>query len=86
MKTFFDNKFGLPLIIGISLSLFMLVLWFILFNICIDDVGCLAFLVIPILPGFILGLRDSTSIFISLVFWFLLGSLIGFLVYKIKKN
>ena len=86
MKAFLNNKIGLPLIFGILLSLFMLILWLVLFNTCIDDLGCLAFLVIPILPGFLLKLVGTTSIIISLIFWFLIGSLIGFLVYKFKKK
>lgn len=86
MKSFLNNKIGLPLILGVLLSSFMLILWFILFNNCIDDLGCLAFLVIPILPGFLLKLEGATSIIVSIIFWFLIGSLIGFLVYKIKKR
>ena len=86
MKPFWNKKVGLPLISGVLLSLFMGILWFILLKNCINDLGCLAFLVIPILPGFLLKLEGTTSIVVSLVFWFLVGSLIGFLVYKVKKK
>jgi len=71
---------------GVALSLFMLLFWIISFKTCDDDIGCLVYLAIPLLPSLILKLEGYTSVIISLVFWFLLGSLVGFLVYKLKKK
>ena len=86
METFWNRKVSLPLISGVLLSLFMAMLWLVIFKNCTNDLGCLAFLVIPILPGFLLNLEGITSIIVSLIFWFLLGSLISFLIYKLKKT
>ena len=69
---------------GVGLSLFMLLFWIISFKRCNDDLGCLVYLVIPLLPSLILKLEGYVSVIVSLLFWFLIGSLIGFLVYKIK--
>lgn len=53
---------------------------------CTQNVGCLLYVFIPLLPGILLNLEGASSIITSLIFWFLLGSLIGFLVYKFKKS
>ena len=71
---------------GFALCLFMFLFWVISFKTCNDNIGCLVYLVIPLLPSLILKLEGYTSVVFSLVFWFFLGSLIGFLVYKIKKK
>jgi len=81
-----DKKFYLPLIFGIALNLLMVLYWFFMFRTCNDDLGCLVFLIIPLLPGFMLHLKGSLSIIVSFIVWFLLGSLIGFLVYKLRKK
>ena len=71
---------------GIVLPLLMLIFWIISFKTCNDNIGCIVYLAIPLLPSVLLGLEGATSIIVSLIFWFLLGSLIGFLVYKIKNK
>jgi len=71
---------------GFALCLFMLLFWVISFKTCNDNIGCLVYLAIPLLPSLILKLEGYTSVIVSLIFWFLLGALIGFLVYKIKKK
>ena len=70
---------------GIGLALIMGLVGIISFFKCTDNIGCLFYATIPLLPGIFLNLEGITSIIISLLFWFLLGSLIGFLVYKMKK-
>lgn len=57
-----------------------------LYKFCTDDLLCLGLLIVPLLPGALLNLEGNTSIIVSLISWFLIGSLIGFLVYKIKKK
>ena len=37
------------------------------------------------IPCKIIGIKENCTLF-SVLIWFLLGSLIGFLVYKIKRN
>ena len=70
---------------GLVVSLFMGVLGWITLKKCTHNIGCFLFIAIPLLPGVLLRLQGVTSIIVSLIFWFLLGSLIGFLVYKLKK-
>lgn len=79
------NKIHLIWISGLILALLMALIAYFGFTNCEQDLGCLIFVIIPGYPGLILGLEGFVSIFVSLIFWFLLGSLIGFLVYKIKK-
>ena len=69
---------------GIGLALIMGLIGTISFYKCTDNIGCLFYTIIPLLPGVFLNLEGVTSITVSLIFWFLLGSLIGFIVYKIK--
>ena len=71
---------------GIILSLFMGILGWVTLNKCTDNIGCFLFIAIPLLPGALLRLEGVASVVTSLLFWFLLGSLIGFLVYKFKKS
>ncbi len=73
-------------IFGIGLALIMGLIGTISFYKCTNNIGCLFYITIPLLPGVFLDLEGLTSITISLIFWFLLGSLIGFLVYKVKKK
>ena len=72
-------------IFGIVLPIIMLLFWIISFKTCTDNIGCIVYLAIPLLPSVLLKLKGTTSIIVSLIFWFLLGSLIGFLIYKVKK-
>ena len=78
------NKF--ILLFGIIFAVIIGVIELILYNFCTDNIMCFGLLIIPLLPGTLLNLSGNVSIFISLIFWFLLGSLIGFLIYKLKKT
>ena len=80
------NKIHIIWLSGALLTLIMGLIAFFGFRNCEQDLGCLIFVVIPGYPGLSLGLEGFTSVTVSLIFWFLLGSLIGFLVYKIKKS
>ena len=80
-----NKKLLLPLIFGVILSSLMTAYWFYTFKTCNDDLGCIAFLMVPLFPGIILNLKGTASVIISLVFWFLIGALIGFLISKIKR-
>ena len=80
------NKIHVIWIFGILLTLIMGLVAFYGLKICNQDIGCLVFVVISGYPGLSLGLVGVASILVSLIFWFLIGSLIGFLVYKIKKS
>ncbi|MBI2208557.1 hypothetical protein HYU50_03600 [Candidatus Woesearchaeota archaeon] len=71
---------------GAILSLLMGTIGVVGYQKCIDNVGCLLYTFIPLFPGIILNLTGLNSIIVSLIFWFLFGSLIGFLVYKVKKK
>ena len=85
MTILYNKRLFLLVIFGLLLSLLMTLFWFITFERCTDDLGCLAFLIIPLFPGFSLGLEGAYSIIVSLIFWFLIGSLIGYVIYKLKK-
>ena len=72
--------------LGLVLSLFMVIVGWLTINKCNNNIGCFLFIAIPLLPGFLLRLEGISSILASFLFWFLIGALIGFLVYKIKKK
>jgi len=74
------------LLFGIIFTSIIGVIELSLYNFCTDDILCFGLLIIPLLPGTLLNLSGNISIVISLIFWFLLGSLIGFFVYKIKNR
>jgi len=57
----------------------------ILYKFCTNDIMCFALLIIPFLLGAVLKLEGFTLLVVSIIFWFILGSLIGFLIYKFKK-
>ena len=80
------NKIHTIWLSGLVLSIVMAFIAYFGFANCKQDIGCLVFVIIPGYPGLILGLEGLTSIIVSLIFWFLLGALIGFLIYKIKKK
>ena len=71
---------------GLVLSTAMGLIGWLSYKFCTDDITCILYVSIPLLPGIFLNLEGLISIIVSLLFWFLLGSLIGFLVYKIKKK
>ena len=72
-------------IIGITFAFLIGLIELLLYNFCTNNIMCLGLLIIPLLPGTLLNLEGFTSVIVSLIFWFLIGSLIGFLVYKVKK-
>ena len=80
------NKIHIIWIYGLLLTLIMGIIAFFGFKNCEQNIGCLIFVIIPGYPGLSLGLEGFPSILVSLIFWFLLGSLIGFLIYKIKNK
>ena len=71
---------------GIGLALIMGLIGTISFYKCTDNIGCLFYTTIPLLPGVFLNLEGITSIIVNLFFWFLIGALIGFLIYKIRRK
>ena len=81
-----NTKLFIVILSGFFLSLIMGLISFITLKKCTDNIGCLLYFSIPLLPGILLNLKGNISIMVSLIFWFLLGSLIGFLVYKVKKK
>ena len=75
---------GIP---GLILGLVMISIPWIAQKNCTQNIGCLLFTVLPLYPAVLLKIKNYTlSIFVSFVFWFLLGSLIGFLIYKFNKK
>lgn len=81
-----NNQKKFILLFGIVFAVIIGLIELILYISCTDDILCFGLLVIPLLPGTLLNLSGTISIIVSLLFWFLLGSLIGFLVYKLKKK
>ena len=81
------NKTNLIWITGLILGLVIIIIPRLAQKNCTQNIGCLLFTVIPLYPAVALKIKNYTlSIFISFIFWFLVGSLIGFLVYKIKTK
>ena len=81
-----NTKYKIILIWG---TLFVIIIGgieLILYKFCTSNIMCFALLIIPFLLGALLKLEGFALLIVSLIFWFLLGSLIGFLVYKIKKK
>ena len=79
------NKTKVIWISGALLTLIMGLVAFYGLKICSQDIGCLIFIVIAGYPGLSLGLEGFSSILVSLIFWFLIGSFTGFLISKVKK-
>lgn len=75
-----------PLLFGLVLVLLVGLIELALFYSCKNSLLCVFLLSIPLLPGILLNLEGFASIFVSIVFWFLLGSLIGFFIYRIRKK
>jgi hypothetical protein len=78
-------KFKNPVIIGLIVSIFMASIGTLFSIFCTNNIGCLIYVFIPLFPGIVLGLTGIFSIFTSLIFWFVIGSLIGLLITKLKK-
>ena len=73
------------IIFGFVISLIMGFIGTLTYLTCTDEFGCLIFMLIPLFPGILINAKGFTIIFVSLIFWFLVGALIGFLVYRLKK-
>ena len=81
------NRLHLIWILGLILGIIMIAIPWLAQKNCTQNIGCLLFTVLPLYPAISLKIKSYTlSILISFIFWFLLGSLIGFLVYKVKKT
>jgi len=80
-----ENNLKYPIVGGVASTVLFGFIELVLYYTCTNNLACLFLLSIPILPGILLGLERYNLILFSLFFWFLLGSLIGFLVYKVKK-
>ena len=81
-----NSKNRFILLFGIIFAVVIGFIELLLYNFCKDDIMCFALLIIPLLPGTLLNLGGVISVIVSFIFWFLLGSLIGFLVYKIRNK
>ena len=80
------SRINLIWIPGLLLGLVMITIPWLAQKNCTQNIGCLLFTVIPLYPAVLLKIKNyALSNLISFIFWFLLGSLIGFLVYKIKN-
>jgi len=80
------SQYKIILIWGIAFTIIIGGIELLLYKFCTDDIMCFALLIVPFLLGALLKLEGLALLIVSLTFWFLLGSLIGFLIYKIKKK
>lgn len=80
-----DIKNKIVLGTGLIFSISMAVIGLLLYTYCTDDLLCVGLIIIPILPGVLLNLEGVISILVSLIFWFLIGALIGLFISKLKK-
>ena len=81
------KKLNLFWVMGLIFGVVMLIVPWLAQKSCTQNIGCLLFTVIPLYPAILLNIKNYTfSVLISFIFWFLIGSLIGFLVYKFKKK
>ena len=80
-----ENNLKYTIVGGVISTIFFGFVELVLYYTCTNNLACLFLLSIPILPGILLGLERYGLVIFSILFWFLLGSLIGFLVYKMKK-
>ena len=81
-----ENNIKYPMVGGVISTLIFGFMELLLYYTCTNNLACLFLLSIPILPGILLGLERYGLVLVSIFIWFLLGSLIGFLVYKVKKK
>ena len=81
------SRINLIWISGLLLGLVMITIPWLAQKNCTQNIGCLLFTVLPLYPAVLFKIKNYTlSILISFLFWFLLGSLIGFLIYRIKDR
>ena len=81
-----DKKYKYLIIGGVSSFLFFGIIELLLYYGCTNNLACIVLLSVPIIPGVILGLEKYSLIVFSALIWFLIGALIGFLIYKFKKK
>ena len=81
-----DKKYKYLIIGGVISFLLFGIIELLLYYGCKNNLACIVLLSAPIIPGILLGLEKYNLILFSLFIWFLLGALIGFLVYKLKKK
>lgn len=81
-----ENNVKYPVIGGAISTIIFGFLELLLYTTCTNNLACLFLLSIPILPGILLGFERYSLVISSIFFWFLIGSLIGFLVYKVQKK
>lgn len=85
------EKIIYPLTGGLIISLFMIIIQLLTLKFCNSDMLCLVIILIPTLPGSIIGfifgknLIGLPLIITTLIFYFLIGALIGWLVERYKK-
>lgn len=78
---------------GVSLSIFMLLIFGVFYSLCKGSprLDCLFVLLFIPSPGIFidnllnLNLEGASLLSVAIFIWFLLGALIGFLIYKFKK-
>ena len=80
-----DKQYKYLIIGGVISFLFFGVIELLLYYGCTNNLICIVLLSVLVIPGVILGLEKYSLIVFSALIWFLLGVLIGFLVYKIRK-
>ena len=81
------NDLKKPAIYGTIFVGMIILLELYLFYFCTNDFGCLALAFLPAFPSLIIGVSSGTWIgmFVNLIFYFLIGALVGYLVQKFKK-
>ena len=79
-----NQKIKVVLISGFVFAVSIALIEFLLYNFCTNNIMCLGLIIIPIFPGVLINLEGNLSVAVSFIVWFLLGSLMGFLVYKMK--
>lgn len=86
-----ENKIKYSLIGGSVLTLIMILFQLITFFFCKSEFLCLIINFIPTIPGSLIGLLFGFNllgfylILINLIFYFIIGALIGYLVQRFRK-
>ena len=81
-----DKQYKYLIIGGVISFLFFGVIELLLYYGCTNNLICIVLLSVLVIPGVILGLEKYSLIVFSALTWFLLGSLIGFIIYKFRKK
>lgn len=82
------DNFKKPAIYGVILVILIILIEVFTLSYCTNDLGCLALMFIFAFPAAMLGLDLGTylSFFINILFYFLLGTIVGFLVERFKSK